>query len=211
MKKLLFFVCCLLLATTSFAQKKPDLFDANQTVTWLGLDFSQMKFIGEATQWKDAGEITNSQLRDKFFPSWNELFIKEKDKYKVADAVGRTEVDYAIDITEKVNNSLKGNFFENDGNLYQALSEQKVAALVKKYDFKGKSGIGMMFFVEGMSKGREHASMWVTFVDMKSKTVLLTKQMEGKAGGFGFRNYWAKTFYNVLKDVKDDWNDWKNK
>jgi len=125
--------------------------------------------------------------------------------------VGRTEVDYAIDITEKVNNSLKGNFFENDGSLYQALSEQKVAALVKKYDFKGKTGIGMMFFVEGMSKSREHASMWVTFVDMKSKTVLLTNQMEGKAGGFGFRNYWAKTFYNVLKDVKDDWNDWKNK
>lgn len=207
MKKLLLFVC-LMVAGNTFAQK-PDLFDANTPITWLGLDFSQMKFIGQASQWKDAGEITNSQLRDKYFPGWNEFFVKEKDKYKVADAVRRTEVDYAIDVTDKANNSLKGNFFENDGNLYQALDEKKIATLVKKYDFKGKTGIGMMFFVEGMSKGKEHASMWVTFVDMKSKTVLLTKQMEGKAGGFGFRNYWAKTFFNVLKDVKDDWKDWQ--
>jgi len=82
MKKLLFFVCCLLLATTSFAQKKPDLFDANQTVTWLGLDFSQMKFIGEATQWKDAGEITNSQLRDKFVPAGMSFSSKKKTGVK---------------------------------------------------------------------------------------------------------------------------------
>jgi hypothetical protein len=50
--------------------------------------------------------------------------------------------------------------------------------------------------------------MWVTFVDMKSKTVLLTKHMEGKAGGFGFRNYWAKSFLNVLKSIKEDWRSW---
>jgi hypothetical protein len=88
------------------------------------------------------------------------------------------------------------------------MDEKKVADLVKKYDFKGHSGIGMLFFVEGMSKGRESASMWVTFVDMKSKTVLLTKHMEGKAGGFGFRNYWAKSFLNVLKSIKEDWRSW---
>ncbi len=208
MKKLLFLLCCALLSVQSIAQKS-GLFDESSTITWLGLDFSQLHFIGDATQWKDAGEITNSQMRDKYFPGWNELIEKEKDRYKLADAVHRTEVTYAIDVTEKANNSLKGNFFESDGNLYQTLDEQKVAGLVKKYDFQGKNGIGMMFFVEGMSKGKERASMWVTFVDMKSKTVLLTKHMEGKSGGFGFRNYWAKSFFNVIKDVKDDWNDWK--
>jgi hypothetical protein len=44
---------------------------------------------------------------------------------------------------------------------------------------------------------------------MKSKSVLLTKPMEGKAGGFGFRNYWAKTFFNVVKDIKGEWNGWR--
>lgn len=207
MKKLLV-LAAVLLSFTVFAQSKADVFNDNTPITWLGLDFSQLKFIGDASQWQDAGEITNSQMRDKYFPSWNNLFIAEKDKYKVADAVRRTEVAYAIEITEKANNSLKGNFFESDGNKYQLLDEQKVTALVKKYDFKGNIGIGMMFFVEGMSKGREHGSMWVTFVDMKSKTVLLTKRVEGKAGGFGFRNYWAKTFVNALKTIKSDWKSW---
>lgn len=209
MKRLQSLMLALLLSVNLFAQSKADIFDADKSITWLGMDFTQVKFIGEATQWSDAGEITNSQMRDKYFPGWNALFISEKDKYKVADAVRRAEVDYAIDVTEKANNALKGNFFENDGNLYHSLDDKKVADLVKKYDFKGHEGIGMMFFVEGMSKGKEMASMWVTFVDMKNKTVLLTKQMEGKAGGFGFRNYWAKSFLNVLKSIKEDWKSWK--
>lgn len=209
MKKLFFLAFALVCSIHLFAQSKADIFDANKEITWLGLDFSQMKFIGDAAQWKDAGEVTNSQMRDKYFPGWNNLFVNEKDKYKVADAVRRTEVLYAIDVTEKANNSLKGNFFESDGNMYHSLDENKVSALVKKYDFKGHAGIGMLFFVEGMSKGRETASVWVTFVDMKSKKVLLTKQMEGKAGGFGFRNYWAKSFLNVIKAVKEDWRSWE--
>lgn len=193
----------------AFAQNKSDVFDANKEITWLGLDFSQLKFIGDANQWKDAGEVTNSQMRDKYFPGWNALFINEKERYKVADAINRTEVNYAIDVTEKSNNRLKGNFFESDGNMYQLLTEDKIKELVKKYDFLGNKGIGMMFFVEGMSKGREAASMWVTFVDMNTKTVLLTKRMEGKSGGFGFRNYWAKTFLLVLKGIRENWRDWQ--
>ncbi|MBS1774069.1 MAG: hypothetical protein JST82_14515 [Bacteroidetes bacterium] len=210
MRKLMILLVAVLFSFVVNAQNKTsDVFDANVPITWLGLDFSQLHFIGDAAQWKDAGEITNSQMRDKYFPAWNTLFVNEKDRYKVADAVRRTEVSYAIDVTEKANNSLKGNFFESDGNLYQTLTAEKVAALVKKYDFKGNSGIGMMFIVEGMSKGREMASMWVTFVDMKTKTVLLTKRMEGKSGGFGFRNYWAKTFMNVTKSIKEDWRSWE--
>lgn len=208
MKKFILSVAVLMMSVAVWAQTKADVF-GDAPITWLGLDFSQMKFIGDATQWKDAGEITNSQLRDKYFPGWNDLFVNEKDRYKLADAVNRTEVNYAIEVTRKANNSLKSNFFTDDANMYQTLNEQKVADLVKKYDFMGNKGIGMLFFVEGMSKGKEAASMWVTFVDMGSKKVLLTKQIEGKSGGFGFRNYWAKTFYNAVKNTKDEWKHWK--
>lgn len=210
MKQFISFIAALLLATTATAQTRADIFDANVLVTWLGLDFSQAKFIGVATQWQDAGEITNSQMRDRYFPAWNNLFINEKEKFNVADATGRTEMNYAIDVTEWFNNKLTGNFFETDGNKYQLLTEQKVKELVKKYNFKGNKGIGLMFFVEGMSKGKEEASMWVTFVNMNTKTVLLTKRMTGKTGAsIGFRNYWAKPFSNVLKDMKKQMKNWK--
>ncbi len=185
-----------------FAQTKADIFNGSAEITWLGIDFTQTKFIGSATQFKDAGEISSSEFRDKYIPSWNQLFINEQKKYDVAKAVKRTEVKYAMDVTEKANNAIKGDFFSNDPNDYKKLDEAKIANLVKNYNFQGKTGIGLMFFIDGMSKSKDEASGWITFVDMKSKKVLLTEYKTGKAGGFGFKNYWAKSFHNMLKSTE---------
>ena len=153
-------------AVSTIAQTKADIFSGSSDITWLGIDFTQTKFIGSATQFKDAGEISSSEFRDKYIPSWNQLFINEQKKYDVAKAVKRAEVKYAMDVTEKANNSIKGNFFSDDPNDFKKLDEQKIANLVKGYDFQGKSGIGLIFSIDGMSKSKEAASGWITFVDM---------------------------------------------
>ena len=206
-------LAALLLGTFAVhAQTRADIFNDSREITWLGLDFSHVKFIGPAAQWQDAGAITNAELKEKYFPAWNQLFIAEPKKYDVAGAVHRTDVRYAIEVTEKANNALKNkDFFSDNPDEYQSLDEQKIAALVKKYDFGGKSGIGLLFFVEGMSKAKEEGSAWVAFVDMKSRAVLLTVRETGKSGGFGFRNYWAKSFANMLKGMKSDYSTWKKK
>jgi len=210
MKKIILTALVLTSAIAAWALTKADIFNDANPITWLGLDFSQVRFIGQATQWKDAGEITPSAMRDKYFPGWNQLFINEPKKFNVADAVHRSDVQYATDVTEKANNKITSkDFFTDDPDQYQLLDEAKVSSLVKKYNFQGKSGIGFMFFVEGMNRGKEEASAWVTFVDMNSKTVLFTARETGKAGGFGFRNFWAKTFANMLKSVESDYKKWK--
>jgi len=56
-------------------------------ITWLGLDFSQAKFIGPASQFKDAGEISGEEFRDKYTVSWNQLFIDEQKKFTWRDRV----------------------------------------------------------------------------------------------------------------------------
>nr|AUN35639.1 hypothetical protein [uncultured bacterium] len=189
------------------AQTKEDLTNGTAEITWLGMDFTQTKFIGAASQFKDAGEITNAEMRDRYATGWNQLFINEQKKYDVAKQVHRTEVKYAIDVTQKTNSGIKTDFFSNDPADYMRLDASKVEALVKKYDFQGKKGIGLMFFIEGMSKGQDQASAWVAYVNMDNKTVIMSKHLTGKAGGFGFKNYWAKAFYNILKD--SDYKDWK--
>ena len=191
------------------AQTKENIFDGSTEITWLGLDFTQAKYIGSAMQFKDAGEITNAQFRDKYAPGWNQLFLNEPKKFEVAAAVHRSEVKYALDVTEKANNGIKKDFFTEDGNEYKKLDEAKIESLVKKYDYQGKTGIGMLFFVDGMSKGKEEAGAWVTFVDMKSKKMLLTTYITGKSGGFGFRNYWAKAFNEILKEFKSQYKKLK--
>jgi hypothetical protein len=203
MKKLIFLFAAIVLAFNVNAQTKEDVFKPGVELTWLGLDFSQVNFIGSATQWKDAGEITNDQMRDKYFPAWNELFQKEPEKYDVVKATNRSSVKYALQVTEKANNALKRNYFADDANLYYSLDEAKVASLVKKYDFQGNKGLGLIFFVEGMSKGKEQACAWATFVNMDKKEVLWTQRIIGKTSmSIGFRNYWASSFNNMLKDLK---------
>ncbi|HET9277331.1 MAG TPA: hypothetical protein VFN95_04075, partial [Flavitalea sp.] len=48
------------------AQTKADIFTGSSEITWLGIDFTQTKFIGTATQFKEAGEISSSEFRDKY-------------------------------------------------------------------------------------------------------------------------------------------------
>ncbi len=199
----------LAITITAFAQSKEDVFDGNKNVTWLGLDFSDYKFIGEATQFADAGEVSNSDLRDKFFPAWNNLFLTEKDKYEVADAIGRTEVDYAIDVTNNSNSKIKSGFTSSDESEYHRLKEADISNIVRSYNYDGNKGIGMMFIVESMSKEQKQSSIWVTFINMDSKKVIFTERVDAKAGGFGFRNYWAKSFFNAIKATEDNWKKWR--
>lgn len=191
------------------AQTKANVFDDKTPITWLGLDFSQARFIGPATQFKDAGQITSADFRDKYTVGWNELFLKEPKKYKVADFLHRSSVTNAIEVSENANSKLSKEFFSENISDYKTITESAIAEQVKNYDFKNNQGIGCLIFVEGMSKAKEKAGGWVTFVDMKSKTVLFTTYVEGDSGGFGFKNYWAKSFLNMLKATESGYSKWK--
>lgn len=205
----LFFLLSLAAGLATYAQTKADIFGSSD-ITWLGLDFTQAKFIGTPYQFKDAGEISNEEFRDKYAPAWNQLFVVEMKKYNVAEAVKRSEVKYATEVTDKANSSIKGSFTSNDPDDYKKLDESKISQLVKSYDFKGNKGIGLLFFVDGLSKGKEEANVWVTFVNMDKKTVLLTQNERGSARGFGFKNYWAGAFADVIKHMKSDFKNWNN-
>jgi hypothetical protein len=208
MKKILLIALACCVTVISFAQKgkgSNSVIKSGDEITWLGMDFSQARVIGAATQWKDVGEITDNQMRDNYIPAWNDFFLNEQKKYDVAKYVDRSSVHYAMDVTAKMNNrKYSKSTFSDDPGEYEHLEEADISRLVKGYDFKGQSGVGLLFFIEGMSKGKEETCAWVTFVDMKSRTVLQTKRIYGRAGGFGFRNYWAKSFFNILKNINSE-------
>ena len=208
MKRLLIILLISAVTLQAQAYTKADLFNSEVQITWLGLDFTHMRFIGTAAQWEKYGEITNGEIRDKYLPAWNDLLVNEKDKYLVPDAISRVEVQYAPEVVAKANATIKAGFFESNAASYQLLSESEVEKIVSKYDFHNHKGLGMLFIVEGMSKEKKETSAWVTFVDMGTKQVLLTKRVQGKAGGIGFRNFWGKSFDNILEKVKKDWSQW---
>jgi hypothetical protein len=194
-------IALLLISLAGFAQSGEDVVGGSKPITWLGLDFTKTRFIGVANQFRDAGEINGAQVRDKYAPGWNQLFLDEPKKFDIPKAVRRESVQYAIDVTGKANNKIGEDFFTSDPSAYEHLSEADIKSAVKAYDFKGKTGVGLIIFIEGMYKGRDEAAGWITYVDMGKKTVLRSFRSTAKPGGFGFRNYWAKAFLNILKDA----------
>ena len=196
---------------------KADIFAGTAKVTWLGIDFTQARFIGTANskfmgmgKKENNGDISATEFRDQYTLGWNRLFVDEQKKYDIAETIHHSSVDYALDVAEKSNAAASFDklYSDNPGD-FKLLQEADITKVVKGYNFQNHDGIGRIFFVSGISKGLDKAGVWVTFVDIKSKTVLLTKYLEGKPGGFGFRNYWAKAFLNVMKDTKSQYNSWK--
>ena len=203
-------------AQSLLAQSKADIFDKNVPVTWLGVDYSLTTFIGTPTNttesfspWTvvrktDEGVVTKDEFRESYTAQWNQLFIDEEKKYNVAKATGRSSssVEYAITVCINADKKLtKKEFFSNDPKDFHTKTEADVINAVKNYDFGNTKGLGMMFFVEGMDRGTAEEGIWVTFVDIKSKTVLLTKYVSSKGQGSGFRNFWAKPLYVALKEM----------
>jgi hypothetical protein len=202
------------------AQTKADVFDRNAPITFIGVDYSLTTFIGTPTNssiafspWTvvkktDEGVVSKDEFRDSFTVQWNQLFIDEQKKYNVAKAVNRSSVNYAIDVCINANKKLtKKEFFSNNPGDFHTKTEADVTAAVKNYDFQKNTGIGMMIFVEGMDKGTTEEGLWITFVDMGTKTVLLTKYESSKAQGSGFRNYWAKPLWVAIKEM--DLSRWR--
>jgi hypothetical protein len=203
------------------AQSKSDIFDSSKPVTYLGVDYSLTKFIGIPTNksmtfspWtvvgsKDNGVVTNDEFRDSYTVQWNQIFLDKPKQFDVAKAIHRPSVKYALDVAIKSNQALKKDFFSNNPSDFKTLTAQNISDAVKNYNFQGNTGIGLIFFVEGMDKGIEQEGVWITFVDMDSKTVLFTTYEFGKPGGSGFMNYWVTPLRIVLKKMDSEFNTWK--
>jgi len=211
MKKILLSCLLLLSFSAAFAQfTAEDVFKSSTYMTWLGVDFSEVRFIGPASGWGEVSTKSPTEMRDKYFPEWNSLIVNEWKNFKIEEAVGRVEVDQYLRAVSKSNErSNKKEIFSESISDYQLLDESMVKSIVKHYDFEGKTGLGFVLIAEGMSKGREEASYWATFVDMKTKNVVFTRRITGKAGGFGFRNYWAGSMKSVFKSMKKEFKSWK--
>lgn len=201
MKKLLLAsLSVLLLAAGVHAQ---NVSDGAEPLTWLGLDLSALKFV------KTDETVTDEELQDKYFAGWNDLILHEPKRYDLVKATGHDQVSYYTDAVTEVNKKASGAFITRDKKEYEHLDQAAIARMVKKYNLKGKTGLGLVFVMEGMDKGREEAAMWVTYINMATKEVLLTQRMYGKSGGFSFRNYWASPVFKVMKDMPSRRSQWK--
>lgn len=201
-------VCILMLSSVAaWAQTKSDVFNPAAQITWLGLDFSGAKFIGDRERLGSESDIRH------LLDALNNLLVKEYDKYNVAAALKRKSVEISVNVTKDHNAELDIlSLIAANANEHIHLNPDLVEEIVKDYDFKGKSGIGLMFNVESLNKIMEEGSFWITFVNMETKEVLFSERLTAPPSGFGMRNFWAGAVNGVLaKMKKKEFDNWKSK
>ena len=178
------------------AQTVKDIFSPSTPITYLGIDYSKAKLIGDAAA--DAYDIKNH-----LYSAMNQVVVNEPKKYDFNKALDKTTVTPEISITEAQNaTSVMDSIKSSNPDDFQRFSAATISKMIDSYDFKGKKGIGLVFVMEAMSKSQEKGAVWVTFVNMDSKKVLFTERVLGKPGGFGFRNYWVHVILDVLEDIQ---------
>jgi len=201
----LFLLLSMTLVSFVNAQTKSDVFRKEVAVTWLGLDFTNAKLIGDRERFGGESDVRH------LMEAWNGLILAEPEKFDVAKAIGRSKLENAVEVTNEHNAELDVmSMFSESENDHLHVKPSDVEQIVGDYDFKGKSGIGLMFVVESFNKINEEGSLYVTFINMDSKEVIFTERMVAEPKGFGMRNFWAGAVYGIItKMQKKDFEKWR--
>jgi len=201
MKKLLL-ILLLAAAANSFAQNTmSDLFGHKTKLVFLGVDFTQAKYIGRA------GFTDPEAIKNQHMVSWNNLIELEPKKFSLQKIFGQSNDMYLSKVEDMVNLNKSVDVASNIISDPYSITEDQVKKSVAKYSLSEKSGIGIVYVVESLFKAPEDSkeksamTAWVTFIDLSSKKVLYTEKVVGKAGGFGFKNYWAGAIYQINEEI----------
>lgn len=209
MKKLLLVAFALNLSSLMFGQTTADLFNASEhKVYWLGIDYSHVKLIGSFTQFAEAGETGPELIKNKYFPAWNALIENEYEKYNVGAMLRKEDLVINTAGIDKINAKTKLEDLEGDAD--PNYTAEQIQKFVKSYDFGIKEGIGVFFLAESLNKNKERGKYHFVAVNLSNKEVLMSEPLIGEAGGFGLRNYWAKSFFLVMDQIQSKkYKEWK--
>ena len=196
--KILLAICFVLLQWSHLAAQKESAFfnSSKVSVDFVGLDFSNAKLVG-------VEDFSNpAKIQSYYFPSLNGILLSEMRKYDVKGAFYKNEVNYYLGVVEQLNQQIE--YIDLVVNATPApFTDKEIQKMVRAYDNTGlESDYGVSFIVHSLNKFQERAYIYVVVFNPKNKKVLFSQRMSGEAAGIGFRNYWARTVYDVIKQIK---------
>lgn len=191
------------------AQTVEDIFKPNDIkVSWLGIDFSHVKLIGDFSQIFGAGLKNTNQIKDEYFVSWNTIIMNEPKKYDIKSMLRKGDVFYDVDMIMGLNAKTSLETIESYNT--PKYSKEDIKGFVDAYNLESKEGLGVLLISESLNKNSAEGIFHFLIINMKNKEILIEKRMSSVPSGFGLRNYWAASIYKVIKDVKDNqYPTWK--
>lgn len=169
---------------TAFAQA--DIADVSQ-VSFFGVDFSKVQIMG--------ADESDAQFAAAF-DGINYLILAEPAKYDLGRAFRKTVVVEDLSTVSRRNAGLNIDLRGTDPN--RTLSDRDMARIVDAYRSAGDTGYGLVIAGELLNKATGYGTYLVMFFDRSNGDIIYSQRVSGRAGGFGLRNYWARSLYDVL-------------
>lgn len=202
MKKLYLIFLLLPCTLIGNAQSVHDLFRPGDVrISWLGIDYSHVKLIGNFSEFFQAGEKSVWEIRDIYFPRWNSIILEEPNKYDIRGMLRKSDIMYDIDGVTAIN--AQTSLEELEAFSPVRYTRADIQSFIDRYNRDGKEGIGIVLVAESLNKNALEA--WYHFVamDMRTGQILLHERLRGEPHGFGFRNYWANSIFRVIRNIRD--------
>lgn len=174
----------------SFGQDKSALKDI-QSIKFYGVDYSQAKVFGadeSPYQFKEA------------FRRINELFITEAKKYDVGKRLRKEVTEISLEAVNEVNAAINPDELMISKTSY-SLSKEQVQAAIQALPIPQAPGTGMVFIAQFLDKSKNRGTYEVVFFNTQTKEIIEEWITEGKARGFGLRNYWAGSIRNAIEKL----------
>lgn len=154
-----------------------------------GVDFSQVKVY--------AADESIEQFAEAF-NGINMLLITEPQKY---DFTKMLDTRLSVDV-EMMINKLASSRFSNMKIFGTAYPELDCAQIIQEYNLQQSEGTGVVLIAEFLNKVTAEATYELVLFDINSRTIQYKKEVVGKARGFGLRNFWAGSVYEILQKEK---------
>ncbi|MEB2777820.1 hypothetical protein SYJ56_21070 [Algoriphagus sp. D3-2-R+10] len=183
--------CSLILPFLAFFSSagNDQLFKIDGPVTWIGIDYTHAKFVG-------AAGFTDPSDLPRFLLDWNDFVITEPDKYDVKKALGISDVTIDLSYTYKKNEGLDTEAMVQEED--HMITQEEAETVALSYDLSEIEGTAALLVAECYNKKTTKGSHWLILIDAQTSEIISAEHFVEKPGGFGLRNYWARTIYELL-------------
>ena len=183
MKKTLLVLLCMISAIALNAQT------SKSTNYVYGVDYTHAKVFAAD---ESIADFT------KAFEGINMLLLSESDKYDFTRVLGKT-ANIVIEPIMKITAIAD---YDNMMTLSNIYDEPNTAEIVRNYELSQTEGTGIVMIAKFLDKPNARATYDIVVFDIATRKILQEKEVIGEAGGFGLRNYWARTVYNIIEKTK---------
>ena len=165
-------------------------------ILWVGINFSKAKFTREGFDYPQ-------EVLQHYFHEWNMLILNDQKKYDIRMSFRKPRMQYDLSVVTRLNKSTKINdILTRRINISNVFTDERMCEYAAGLPLPSNSAYALSFWVESFDAMVKTAAIWVVITKTETREVVLCEKFLKKPAGFGVRNYWARTFYNVFYDIQ---------